>query len=205
MDDVVIVGAGPVGLFLAGDLGLAGCSVVVLEREPEPGSPWRADPIGMRGLSTASVEAFYRRGMLHSLATASGADEDLGGDPRSAGHFGGMVLDPADIDLAALPFRLPTPAAQGMLTSLEAVESVLAERAVKVGVEIRRGVTVDDLAQDEEGVVVRAGSASTRRAGSSAATAGAARCASSRASTSSAPSRSSPGTSCSQRSPIRRS
>ncbi|QWF82989.1 FAD-dependent oxidoreductase [Amycolatopsis sp. CA-230715] len=157
MDDVVIVGAGPVGLFLAGDLGLAGCSVVVLEREPEPGSPWRADPIGMRGLSTASVEAFYRRGMLHSLATASGADEDLGGDPRSAGHFGGMVLDPADIDLAALPFRLPTPAAQGMLTSLEAVESVLAERAVKVGVEIRRGVTVDDLAQDEEGVVVRAG------------------------------------------------
>ena len=72
MHDVVIVGAGPVGLFLACELGLAGCSVLVLEREPEPGSPWKADPLGMRGLSAASVEAFYRRGMLHPLLTASG-------------------------------------------------------------------------------------------------------------------------------------
>lgn len=64
MHDVVIVGAGPVGLFLACELGLAGCSVLVLERETEPGSPWRADPLGMRGLSAASVAAFYRRGML---------------------------------------------------------------------------------------------------------------------------------------------
>ncbi|MFC0108133.1 FAD-dependent oxidoreductase [Kibdelosporangium aridum] len=75
MHDVVIVGAGPVGLFLACELGLAGCAVLVLEREPEPGSPWRADPLGMRGLSLASVEAFYRRGMLHSLLKASGVDD----------------------------------------------------------------------------------------------------------------------------------
>ena len=51
MHDVVIVGAGPVGLFLACELGLAGCSVLVLEREPEPHTPWRAAPLGMRGLS----------------------------------------------------------------------------------------------------------------------------------------------------------
>ncbi|GAA1974110.1 FAD-dependent oxidoreductase [Amycolatopsis minnesotensis] len=161
MYDVVIVGAGPVGLFLAGELGLAGCSVLVLEREPEPGSSWRAHPLGMRGLSAASVEAFYRRGMLHPLRTASGVPDDPAADesapPRSAGHFGGMVLDPAGIDLAALPFRLPSPASEGMLTSLEAVEEVLAERAVKLGVEIRRGITVDAVAQDEESVAVRVG------------------------------------------------
>lgn len=161
MHDVVIVGAGPVGLFLAGELGVAGCSVLVLEREPEPGAPWRADPLGMRGLSAASVEAFYRRGMLDPLRAASGVDGEPGGDepspPRSAGHFGGMVLDPARIDVAALPFRLPSPAAEGMLSSLEAVESVLAERAAKFGVEVRRGVTVDAVEQDGESALVRAG------------------------------------------------
>jgi len=37
--DVVIVGAGPVGLFLAGELALADCSVLVLERDEEPSTP----------------------------------------------------------------------------------------------------------------------------------------------------------------------
>ncbi|MEV8347619.1 FAD-dependent oxidoreductase [Streptomyces niveus] len=161
MHDVVIVGAGPVGLFLACELGLAGCSVLVLERDPEPGSPWRAEPIGMRGLSAASVEAFDRRGTLPSLLKASGIDEapdlDAPAAPRSVGHFAGMTLDPANVDIAALPFRLPGPATDGLMTSLEAVESVLSERAAVLGVEIRRGVTVSAVVQDEESVVARAG------------------------------------------------
>jgi len=159
--DVVIVGAGPVGLFLACELGLAGCSVLVLEREPEPRSPWKADPLGMRGLSATSVEAFYRRGMLHPLLTASGAndypDTDEPAPPRGVGHFAGMMLDPAKVDLAALPFRLPSPALEGVMTNLEAVETVLSERAAKLGVEVRRGVTVSAIAQDDESVVARAG------------------------------------------------
>ncbi|GFE20602.1 FAD-dependent oxidoreductase [Streptomyces nigrescens] len=165
MHDVVIVGAGPVGLFLACELGLAGCSVLVLERDPEPGSPWRADPLGMRGLSAASVEAFYRRGMLRPLLTASGVHDDPGpgpdadepSPPRGVGHFAGIVLDPAKVDLAALPFRLPSPAMDGVLTNLEAVETVLSERASQLGVEIRRGVTVSALTHDDESVVAHAG------------------------------------------------
>lgn len=165
MHDVVIVGAGPVGLFLACELGLAGCSVLVLEREAEPRSPWKAVPLGMRGLSAASVEAFYRRGMLIPLLTASGVDDVTGtyaaGDelspPRQAGHFAGMMLDADKVDVTALPFRLPSPAADGLMTSLEAVESVLAERAAELGVEIRRGVTVSAVEQDGEHVVARAG------------------------------------------------
>ncbi|GAA4624240.1 FAD-dependent monooxygenase [Actinoallomurus vinaceus] len=165
MHDVVIVGAGPVGLFLACELGLAGCSVLVLEREPEPRSPWKAEPLGMRGLSAGSVEAFYRRGMLHPLLTASGVHDDPGTNPdadeppppRSAGHFAGMILDPAKVDVAALPFRLAGPALEGVLTSLEAVETVLSERASKLGVEVRRGVVVSAIAQDDERVVAQAG------------------------------------------------
>lgn len=164
MHDVVIVGAGPVGLFLAGELGLAGCSVVVLEREPEPRSPWKSLPLGMRGLNAASVEAFHRRGMLPPLMTASGVDApepDLDADqappPRAVSHFAGMRLDPADVDVSALAPRLPSPALEGMLTSLEAVGTVLSERAAKVGVEVRRGVAISAVAQDDEGVVVHAG------------------------------------------------
>ncbi|MEU7742117.1 FAD-dependent monooxygenase [Nonomuraea sp. NPDC049158] len=163
MHDVVIVGAGPVGLFLACELGLAGCSVLVLEREREPRSPWKADPLGMRGLSAASVEAFYRRGMLHPLLTASGVpsggdpDTDEPSPPRGVGHFAGMMLDPAKVDVAALPFRLPSPVMDGVMTNLEAVEEVLSERAAKLGVQVRRGVTVSAIAQTDESVVARAG------------------------------------------------
>jgi len=161
--DVVIVGAGPVGLLLACELGLAGCSVLVLEREPEPRSPWKADPLGMRGLSAASVEAFYRRGMLRPLLRASGVDRDPDADldaaasPRGVGHFAGLMLDPAKVDVAALPLRLPSPALEGVMTNLEAVETVLSERASQLGVEVRRGVRVSAIAQDDEMVVVRAG------------------------------------------------
>ncbi|WP_432000695.1 FAD-dependent monooxygenase [Streptomyces sioyaensis] len=165
MHDVVIVGAGPVGLFLACELGLAGCSVLVLEREPEPHSPFKAMPLGMRGLSAASVEAFYRRGMLHQLLTASGVHDDPGADPdapepappRGVGHFAGMVLDPAQVDVAALPYRLPGPAMEGMLTYLEAVETLLSEQASRLGVDIRYGVTVSAIAQNEESAVAQAG------------------------------------------------
>ncbi|MFE7114565.1 FAD-dependent oxidoreductase [Streptomyces sp. NPDC057654] len=177
--DVAIVGAGPVGLFLACELGLAGCSVLVLEQEPEPRSATKTGPLGMRGLSPASVEAFYRRGMLSPLLTASGVHHDLVDDnltpgldevvvdpgpaveapspPRFAGHFAGMMLDPADVDMTALPFRLPGPAAEGLLTHLEAVEGLLSERATALGVRIRRGAAVTAVAQDDEGVTVRAG------------------------------------------------
>ncbi|MFJ4834704.1 FAD-dependent monooxygenase [Streptomyces sp. NPDC088747] len=165
MHDVVIVGAGPVGLLLACELGLAGCDVLVLEQEPRTGIPWKALPLGMRGLSAASVEVFHRRGMLRPLLTASGVDSYGGADPeatvapapRSVSHFAGMMLDPADIDADALPYRLPSPVLEGVMTSLEAVETVLADRAAEVGVEIRRGRQVTGLRQDADGVLVQAG------------------------------------------------
>nr|QEO73569.1 monooxygenase FAD-binding [uncultured bacterium] len=127
----------------------------MLERDPELRSPWKADPLGMRGLSAASVEAFYRRGMLQPLLTASGVHEDPGADvpssPRGVGHFAGLMLDPAKVDDAALPSM------NGMMTNLEAVGTVLSERAAKLGVEIRRGAAVSAIAQDGEGVVAQAG------------------------------------------------
>ncbi|USX56212.1 FAD-dependent monooxygenase [Lentzea sp. HUAS12] len=160
MHDVLIVGAGPVGLFLACELGLAGCSVLVLEKDAEPRSPWKRAPLGTRGLSVASVEAFYRRGMLAPVLEAAGISHDPDEEPappQAYGHFAGMMINPDHVDLAALPFTLPSPANQQAVVQLEAVETLLTERAEELGVEIRRGAAVSDVTQDENGVVAHAG------------------------------------------------
>ncbi|CAM5403937.1 FAD-dependent oxidoreductase [Streptomyces spiroverticillatus] len=167
MYDVVIVGAGPVGLFLACELGLAGCSVQVLEMEPEPDSRWQAQPLDKRGLFGFSTGAFYRRGLLDALRetsagmTGHGAPVVAGADgtsgPPAVGHFAGVMLDPAKVDLAALPYRLPSPAPDSLMIRLPEVEALLAERAVKLGVEIQRGAPVDAVVQHDEHVVVSAG------------------------------------------------
>ena len=65
--DVIISGAGPVGLFLACELALAKCSVLILEKAENPHSPLKQLPFGIRGLSALSIEALYRRGLLEEL------------------------------------------------------------------------------------------------------------------------------------------
>ncbi|MFJ2868059.1 FAD-dependent oxidoreductase [Kitasatospora sp. NPDC087314] len=166
MRDVVIVGGGPVGLLLAGELALSGCSVLVLERDQEPTSPLKALPLGMRGLNAGSAETFHRRGLLDAMLDASGADaKEVGADPdaveaptpRDVSHFAGMGLDAGGIDADALPFRLPSPAMGGFMTSLEAVSTVLAQRAATLGVEIIRGVRVTAVSQDDDGVTATTG------------------------------------------------
>ncbi|WP_307136148.1 FAD-dependent monooxygenase [Streptomyces aurantiacus] len=166
MYDVVIVGAGPVGLYLATELALADCSVLVLERDHEPASPWKALPLGMRGLNAGSIETFYRRGMLQDLLNASGVEAGRVGaepgahrwpTPRDVSHFAGMRLDAADIDASAVSLRLPGPAMEGIMTSLAAVGEVLAKRAAGLGVQILRDAGPEAIVQDGDSVVVRAG------------------------------------------------
>jgi 2-polyprenyl-6-methoxyphenol hydroxylase-like FAD-dependent oxidoreductase len=70
-----VAGAGPVGLFLARELRLAGLSVLVLERQEDPHSPLKRLPFGMRGLSAPSIEGFYRRGMLDDIAALQRSKE----------------------------------------------------------------------------------------------------------------------------------
>ncbi len=65
--DVIISGWGPVGLFLGCELALAQCSVLILEKAEDPHSPLKKLPFGIRGLSTPTIEAFDRRGLLMEL------------------------------------------------------------------------------------------------------------------------------------------
>ncbi|RVX70019.1 hypothetical protein B0A52_06190 [Exophiala mesophila] len=175
--DALIVGAGPVGLMLACELGLAGVSVLVLESSPSPESPWKVWPLGMRGLNVVAVEALYRRGLLQKL-TAAGQKasvdttipKTLNGKPlgrsggRFGGHFAGIMLDADKIEYDRWKYRIPGPSLKPQPTTLAHVEAVLAERAESLGVKILRGVGVSKIvSEDDSGVTVEAGSNQTFR------------------------------------------
>ena len=169
MYDVVIAGAGPVGLFLACELRLADLSVLVLEQAEEPRSALKRLPFGLRGLSVPTIEAFHRRGLLDDIATPQRAKDDAGSASaspvphwmqqarRPGGHFAGIQFFRDNIDQSKWPYRLPGPADASMAAEMEQLESVLAARATAMGVEIRRGLGVEDFVQSGDDVAVRVG------------------------------------------------
>ncbi len=161
--DVVIAGAGPVGLFLACELRLAGISVLVLEQADAPHAALKQLPFGLRGLSAPTIEAFYRRDMLDELMTRA---EGIGNSNaahwakqqrRPAGHFAGIQFYHDMIDASQWPYRLPGPAGTSLPTTMEQVETLLATHALESGVEIRRGLGVESVEQSNDAVTVRAG------------------------------------------------
>ncbi|WP_258348460.1 FAD-dependent monooxygenase [Saccharopolyspora gregorii] len=132
MEDVVIVGAGPTGLWLAAELRLQGVSATVLEakREPEPHSkaltlhPRTIEILGMRGIADEFVDA---------------------GIPLPTGHFG--ALD------ARLDFRgLDTPYPFTLFLPQVRTEELLAAHASDRGVPIHRGHQVTGLDQGPDSV-----------------------------------------------------
>jgi 2-polyprenyl-6-methoxyphenol hydroxylase-like FAD-dependent oxidoreductase len=171
--DVIIAGAGPVGLFLASELRLAQLSVLVLEQAEDPRSALKRLPFGMRGLWGPSVEAFYRRGLLEQIAAQPAAPPrggDAGAGPptpgsmalgaqrrRPAGHFAGIQFDYANIDASRWKYRLPGPADTQLGAEMEHLERVLAAHALAVGAEIRRGQGLEGFEASDEEVTVRAG------------------------------------------------
>lgn len=165
--DVVIAGGGPVGLFLACELRLAGVSVRVLEQARDPVSPLKGLPFGMRGLSRPTLEAFDRRGLLDDIKAAQHTNESTGAAKssshwlqqprRPAGHFAGIQFFHEDVDASRWPFQLPSPAGFNLAADMQSLESILAARAASLGVNVRRGVSVEDVHQTDEGVTVRAG------------------------------------------------
>lgn len=164
--DVIIAGAGPVGLFLAGELRLAKLSVLVLEQAVDPHTPLKRLPFGMRGLWGPSVETFHRRGLLDAIAAQPDAN-NAPGQPKPgsmatqrgpAGHFAGIQFDYANIESSRWTWRLPGPADTQLGCEMEHLERVLSAHALSAGVEIRRGQGVEGFDAGDDGVTVHAGS-----------------------------------------------
>ncbi|AQZ66472.1 Salicylate hydroxylase [[Actinomadura] parvosata subsp. kistnae] len=143
MEDVLIVGAGPVGLMLACELCLAGVRPVVLEKRDEPSGLPKANGIGGQ-----IVDLLDHRGLLERFSAGSPFAGRATGFP-----FAGVPLRFEGID--DIPFKL-------MLIQQPHLERLLAERARELGVEIRRGSEVTSLTQDEEGVTLGTGDTELR-------------------------------------------
>ncbi len=134
--DVVIAGAGPNGLMLAAELRLAGVRPIVLERLPE-----RSDVPRANGLVGQVVRMLDRRGLYERLSGPAGPPE-----PQPGFIFAAMPL-PLDVLEENPVYVLPVPQRR--------VEEVLQERALELGVEIRRGHELTGLTQDADAVTVQ--------------------------------------------------
>lgn len=130
--EVIVVGAGPVGLMLAGELRLGGAEVVVLERLAAPTGESRASTLHAR-----TMEILAQRDLLARF-----------GDPPNEpmGHIGGVPLD-----LTGPPTRYP---GQWKVPQTE-VEKELGAWAVECGALLRRGHEVVGLTQHDDRVEVR--------------------------------------------------
>jgi 2-polyprenyl-6-methoxyphenol hydroxylase-like FAD-dependent oxidoreductase len=145
--DVIVVGAGPGGLFLACELALAGLRCKVLERRTQRSAESRAT-----GLQARSLEILQLRGLAEEfLARGYAAD-----------HFR-LSLGLARIDLR----RLATDFQQLNVCPQSVTEELLERRASQLGAVVERGALVTGLRQDDAGVVLgvsRAEGAATEHA-----------------------------------------
>jgi 2-polyprenyl-6-methoxyphenol hydroxylase-like FAD-dependent oxidoreductase len=131
--DVIVAGAGPTGLMLAGELALGGARVVVLERLGA-----RTGQSKALNLQPRSAEVLAARGLLDDILAM--APVLL---PR--GHFAGLELDYSGLD-TPYPYQIGIPQAR--------VEERLAEWARSLGAEIRYGAALESFDQDGPGVTV---------------------------------------------------
>ncbi len=142
--DVVIVGAGPTGLLLAGDLAAAGVATTVLESRVEESGVTRAFALHAR-----TLEQLDARGLADELVATG----------RRVAAFN--LFSHLDLDLSKLPTRFP----YVLITPQYNTERVLLRRAEAAGARIVRGARVTEVRQDADGVEVRtegAGSGTVR-------------------------------------------
>ncbi|WP_034262766.1 rifampin monooxygenase [Actinospica robiniae] len=135
MFDVIVVGGGPTGMMLAGELRLHGVDVLVLERDAEPSPLVRS-----LGLHARSIEIMDQRGLLERFL-AHGQRY-----PERPRGFAGIDKDwPAGVDTAhGYILGLPQPV----------TDRLLAEHAAELGAEIRRGHEVTGITPEEDAVTV---------------------------------------------------
>ena len=139
---VVVVGAGPTGLLLAGDLAAAGVDTVVLERRGTTSNLTRAFAVHAR-----TLEVLDARGLADDLVAA--------GRPVAGLRLFARVR----VDLGRLPSRFPFLLVVPQYT----LEELLEARARQHGAQFLTGLEVVGLRQDADTVTVTARDRAGRR------------------------------------------
>ena len=167
--DVLVAGAGPIGLMLAVELQLAGVRVLVVERREEPDTVVKAE-----GINTASIEALDRRSLLPAVEAVvrrlfpeppKTAGVARGHYAPFAGHFGGIQIPAGPVDRDDPLLRNRGQAGWYLQIPQVELERVLGQRAVELGAEVRRGVEVLGFDEDGSGVTVHLAGGGDVRAG----------------------------------------
>jgi 2-polyprenyl-6-methoxyphenol hydroxylase-like FAD-dependent oxidoreductase len=130
--EVIVVGAGPTGLMLAGELKLAGVNVGVFERRAQGTGESRAP-----GINARTMEIFRMRGLAARF-------EQLG-RPLPAVIFSGLVMNPKVLD-PDFPDALILPQHQ--------TEKILTQWITDLGVDIHWSAELIHFVQNEKGVNV---------------------------------------------------
>ncbi|NNC11940.1 FAD-dependent oxidoreductase [Planctomonas sp. JC2975] len=173
MNDVIIVGGGPVGLMLALELSLAGVQPLVLE------SSTAIDPTIKAGsLNGPAADTLRRRGVDFGPGLFSPGGATVGrrtpgakapapivppasapsptvppasapAAPRFVGHVAGMVIRADLVQWDRLDW-----AASSAMISQQQVQELVEARLAERGVEVRRGIRVTDVVQQGDGVRV---------------------------------------------------
>src|SRR6201997_3634335 len=141
---VVIVGAGPTGLMLAGELALAGVDVAVVERRASQ------EVIGSRsgGLHSRTIEVLDQRGIADRFLSEGQAAQVAG-------------VSQIRLDISDFPTRHP----YGLALWQNHIERILAGWADELTVPFYRGREVTNIAQARTGVDVEMAGGQFLRAG----------------------------------------
>lgn len=133
--DVVVVGAGPNGLMIAGELALCGVQPIVLDCLTEPSAERRAN-----ALVGQVVRMIDMRGLYHEFGGRPGAPQ-----PVAGGVFGGMPVRYAELPdnpMHVLPIQQPR------------LVRLLQQRARSLGVTVRWGHELTGLVAHDGGVTL---------------------------------------------------
>ncbi|MBY5882839.1 FAD-dependent monooxygenase [Rhizobium ruizarguesonis] len=141
---VVVAGAGPTGLMLAGELALAGVDVAIVERRPNQ------ELAGTRagGLSARTLEVLDQRGIVDRFLAEGQVAQVTG--------FAVTRLDISDF---------PTRHNYGLALRQKHIERILAGWINELAVPIYRSLEVTGFAQDDSGVTIELSDGASLRAG----------------------------------------
>lgn len=133
MADVIIVGAGPTGLLLAGDLAAAGVDVTILERRLEESNLTRAFAVHAR-----TLEQLDARGLADRVVATGNVVDGL------------RLFGSVSVDLSSIPSRFPFL----LITPQYEVERALIARALEAGATLLRGAQLQHVHQGMDQVTV---------------------------------------------------